>query len=131
MARRHEDRYRRKKAAIEEELERIRSVTIYPQEGINDKLKAIGTAPLKTPATLADLLKRPEVTYEDIERFFPPPQELPWQVKEQVEIQIKYEGYIKRQEQQIKQFKKILARIATFRTAQAKKQPKEEKQQDA
>lgn len=100
-------RFRLKRKLIEEEMRRLSETKIYPDPSTQDIMKAMGTSPLNKPMTLKDLLKRPEVTYEDIERFFPPPQELPWQVKEQVEIQIKYEGYIKRQEQQIKQFKKM------------------------
>ena len=100
-------RYRRKKAAIEEELERIRSVTIYPQEGINDKLKAIGTAPLKTPATLADLLKRPEITYKELAVIDGGASCIRPDVAEQVEIQIKYEGYIRRQQEQVEQVRSV------------------------
>lgn len=100
-------KFRLKRRLIEEEMRRLSETRIYPDPSTQDIMRSIGTSPLNKPMTLKDLLKRPEVSYEDIERFFPPPQELPWQVKEQIEIQIKYEGYIKRQEQQIKQFKKM------------------------
>jgi tRNA uridine 5-carboxymethylaminomethyl modification enzyme len=96
-----------KRRLIEREMERLEGTRLYPNSTTQEIMKAMNTAPISQPMTLRDLLKRPEVSYELIERFFPPPQELPWQVKEQVEIQVKYEGYIKRQEEQIRGFRKM------------------------
>ena len=65
------------------------------------------TGALKQPTSLADLLKRPELRYEHITEIAPPTETLPSAVREQVEIQIKYDGYIQRQQRQIHQFKKL------------------------
>ena len=65
------------------------------------------TGELKQPTSLADLLKRPELRYEDITHIAPPIESLPPAVQEQVEIQIKYDGYIQRQQRQIHQFKRL------------------------
>jgi len=100
-------RFSRKKRLITQEMERLQEIKLYPNPETQRIMKEIGTAPISQPMTLKDLLRRPEVSYRMIERFFPPPQEMPWQVKEQVEIQVKYEGYIRRQEEQIKQFRRM------------------------
>jgi len=100
-------RFSMKKRLIAQEMERLQEIKLYPNPETQRIMKEIGTAPISQPMTLRDLLKRPEVSYRMIERFFPPSQEIPWQVKEQVEIQVKYEGYIRRQEEQIKQFRKM------------------------
>jgi len=100
-------RFSRKKRLITQEMERLQEIKLYPNPETQRIMKEMGTAPISQPMTLKDLLRRPEVSYRMIERFFPPPQEMPWQVKEQVEIQVKYEGYIRRQEEQIKQFRRM------------------------
>jgi len=100
-------RFSMKKRLIAQEMERLQEIKLYPNPETQQIMKEMGTAPISQPMTLRDLLKRPEVSYRMIERFFPPSQEMPWQVKEQVEIQVKYEGYIRRQEEQIKQFRKM------------------------
>jgi len=100
-------RFSMKKRLIAQEMERLQEIKLYPNPETQRIMKEMGTAPISQPMTLRDLLKRPEVSYRMIERFFPPSQEIPWQVKEQVEIQVKYEGYIRRQEEQIKQFRKM------------------------
>ncbi len=101
-------RFQRKASAIETELKRLSETRLTPNAATIEKLANIAkTGELKQPTLLADLLKRPELRYADIARLVPPPGTLDSAVTEQVEIQIKYDGYIQRQQQQIHQFKKL------------------------
>ena len=96
-----------KKKQIKEEIERMNSVHVGDTKKINDFLDAHGSSELNTGATLAELIKRPELDYfmlTDIDVNRP---DLPEDVKEQVNIEIKYQGYIERQTLQVKQFKKL------------------------
>ena len=106
-----DDRYRRfeKKAAeIRAELKRLQKTLLKPTTATVENLANIlKTGELKQPTSLADLLKRPELRYEHITQIAPPIEILPSAVQEQVEIQIKYDGYIQRQQQQIHQFKRL------------------------
>ena len=105
------DRYHafeRKAAEIKTELARLQQTLLKPTTETVDNLENIlKTGALKQPTSLADLLKRPELRYEHITEIAPPTEMLPSVVKEQVEIQIKYDGYIQRQQRQIHQFKKL------------------------
>ena len=99
--------FKNKKEMIEEEINRLKKTTIKPTEEVNQLLRKFNSYSIDTGVKLADLLKRTEITYEilqpiDIER-----EDLPNEVKEEVEIQIKYEGYIKLQEEQVEKFKKL------------------------
>ncbi|MBE3597093.1 MAG: tRNA uridine-5-carboxymethylaminomethyl(34) synthesis enzyme MnmG [Hydrogenibacillus sp.] len=92
-----EARYRRfldKVRQIEAERERLLTVRLRPDAETNARLAEAGLPPLENALTLSDLLRRPDVTYDALARLFPPPEPLPKAVREQVEIQIKYEGYI-------------------------------------
>ena len=105
-----EQRYQnflKKKELIEKEKERLREVIIYPTEKVNNLLSKLHTTPLSKAINLATLLTRPEVSYSQTFSLDPNRPELPTEVTEQVEIQIKYTGYIKRQEIQVKRFKKL------------------------
>ncbi len=102
------DRFQKKAASIHAELTRLDQTRLTPNAKTIDRLSDIvETGELKQPTALADLLKRPELCYEHIARLEPSEEELPHAVKEQVEIQIKYDGYIQRQQRQIHQFKKM------------------------
>ena len=102
------DKFQKKAASIESELKRLDEIRLVPNASTVDRLAKIAeTGELKQPTLLADLLKRPELRYEHIVGLVPPPEELPHAVKEQVEIQIKYDGYIQRQQRQIHQFKRL------------------------
>ena len=99
--------FKNKKEMIEEEINRLKKTTIKPTDEVNQLLRKFNSSSIDTGVKLADLLKRTEITYEilqpiDIER-----EDLPNEVKEEVEIQIKYEGYIKLQEEQVEKFKKL------------------------
>lgn len=99
--------FKNKKEMIEEEINRLKKTTIKPTYEVNQLLRKFNSSSIDTGVKLADLLKRTEITYEilqpiDIER-----EDLPNEVKEEVEIQIKYEGYIKLQEEQVEKFKKL------------------------
>ena len=99
--------FKNKKEMIEEEINRLKKTTIKPTDEVNQLLRKFNSSSIDTGVKLADLLKRTEITYEilqpiDIER-----EDLPNEVKEEVEIQIKYEGYIKLQEEQVQKFKKL------------------------
>jgi len=100
-------RFQVKRQLIQEELERLNQTMIKPTRDVLARLKEVGIPQIKNPASLADLLKRPEVDYTQIYQITPSPQSLPKAVEEQVEIQVKYEGYIRRQSIQIEQFKKL------------------------
>jgi tRNA uridine 5-carboxymethylaminomethyl modification enzyme len=95
-----------KKASIRRELEALRSSRIKP-EIINPVLRGIGCSEIKEDTGLYQLLKRPEIRYSDIAGFLPPGNGLSPDVINQVEIQAKYNGYIKRQAEQAEKFKKI------------------------
>ncbi|MCJ7646860.1 tRNA uridine-5-carboxymethylaminomethyl(34) synthesis enzyme MnmG [bacterium] len=96
-----------KKRAIEKELARLREVKIYPDSETSEKFSERGWVAPKNPISLAELLRRPEISYSDLKLFDERIGEVPLEVAEQVEIQIKYEGYIRRQEQEVEKFKKL------------------------
>ena len=96
-----------KKRAVEKELGRLKEVKIIPDPPTNRKFSKLGCVPLRSPISLAELLRRPEISYSDLNLFDKRSGEVRSQVAEQVEIQIKYEGYIKHQEQEIEKFKKL------------------------
>jgi tRNA uridine 5-carboxymethylaminomethyl modification enzyme len=91
---------------VAEEVERLNSTLVRGTAEVNEKLVELGTAPLKQGATLAELLRRPEITYEDLAHFNILP-DLPRAVREQVEIQVKYQGYLNRQEAAIERFERM------------------------
>ena len=92
------DRFLEKKERTEREISRIRNTRIKPEK-INAALLGLGTSAIKEDVTLEQLLKRPEVSYSVISRHAPPEEELPETVGKQVEIEVKYEGYIIRQKE--------------------------------
>ncbi len=105
-----DERYKRfltKKENIEKEIERLKSKTIKPTERVNQLLTKCGTTPLSTGTKLAELLKRTELSYDLLEEIDEERPKITLQEKEEVEIQIKYEGYIKMQEMQVEKFKKL------------------------
>ncbi len=101
------DRVLRLEKAIKEEIERLGSIKIKPTSLVNTRLKEIGSSPISKPLTLAELLRRPEFDYEKLRIFDPSPRDLPEEVVEQVEIEIKYEGYIKKHMEEIKALKHL------------------------
>ncbi len=92
---------------IDKEVERVRKVNLGPSKEINEYLEQSGTDPLTTGIKLAQLVRRPQLSYEGLKPFDPNRPELPEQVKEQVELQIKYEGYIKIQLEQVESMRKL------------------------
>jgi len=105
-----EERYKallKKEESIEKEINRLKNTVIGANSKVQELLKSLNSAPLTTAVTLADLIKRPELDYEMLESIDPEREKLPDDVIEQVNINIKYEGYIKRQQTQINQFKKM------------------------
>lgn len=96
-----------KKAAVEQEKERLTRLMIKPGEHTNKVLEDIGSSPIKSGVTLAELIRRPEVGYANTAELDPERQALSDAVCEQVEVQIKYDGYIKKQIAQVEQFKKM------------------------
>ncbi|MCG7345788.1 tRNA uridine-5-carboxymethylaminomethyl(34) synthesis enzyme MnmG [Sporosarcina sp. ACRSL] len=105
-----EERYEKfllKKQQIEEEIERLRKVTIKPSEAVQEIIRESGGTELREPMKAADLLKRPEMKYEQIITVVPPEEEKSEEVAEQVEIFIKYEGYIEKSMQQVERMKKM------------------------
>ncbi len=99
-----------KKAAIEKEIERLEGLSLSPTEAMQNYLKEVESTPLSAGIRAAELLKRPQVTYEGLGAFDPDRPEICREVAEQVEISIKYEGYIKRQLSQAAQFAKLEAK---------------------
>ncbi|SDF54243.1 tRNA uridine-5-carboxymethylaminomethyl(34) synthesis enzyme MnmG [Sporolituus thermophilus] len=106
-----DERYKRfceKRDAIERTLTYLKNTPVTPSPQVQAKLAAMGSAELRTGATLYDLLKRTEITYELLGEHFVVP-ELPAAVREQVEIAVKYEGYIKKQIEQVERAAKLEA----------------------
>ena len=102
-----EEKYR----AVEKEIARLEAKGVPGSPALNAMLATRGSAPVENSARLADLLRRPQVTYADIAPFDPERPELPAAVTEAVEIQVKYAGYLARQQKQVEEFKKEEARL--------------------
>ncbi|PEX92792.1 tRNA uridine-5-carboxymethylaminomethyl(34) synthesis enzyme MnmG [Bacillus cereus] len=105
-----EDRYERftnKKLQIEQEKERLGSIIIKPRPEVQELIRSIGGSELKDGIRASDLLRRPEMSYEHIHLLVPSEVELSDEITEQVEIQIKYEGYIEKSLQQVERMKKM------------------------
>ena len=101
------DKFLQKKDAIRKEIERIRATAVRPTEEVNELLVNLGSSPLNTGCKLADLLKRSELNYNNLAPIDKKRKPLPRSVVEEAEIQIKYEGYIKLQQEQIDEFKQL------------------------
>lgn len=105
-----EERYKHlleKKNMIEKEISRLKSIVIGGSDPVNDKLAQMNSTPINNGTSLADLIRRPELNYDMIADFDPDRQPLPREVIEQVNINIKYEGYISRELKQVEHFKKL------------------------
>ncbi len=98
------EQYKEKQASVAQEITRLRKIWIKPGAEVNALLLKKGTVALSTEASLDQLLKRPELGYPEIEQISPPEQKLEAAAGEQVEIQVKYEGYIQRQLEQVERF---------------------------
>ena len=97
--------------AVEREIRRLESNGVPASQELNDMLEAKQTARVENSARLADLLRRPQVSYADIAPFDAGRPELPLAVTEEVEIQVKYAGYLARQLKQVEEFKKEESRL--------------------
>ena len=109
-----EERYKKflnKKENIAKEIDRLKNLVVKPTEEVNNLLVKCGTTELSTGTKMAELLKRTELSYEDLKEIDSNRPNLSEQEKEEVEIQIKYEGYIKMQEAQVEKFKKIESKL--------------------
>ena len=99
-----------KYAAVDAELRRLERTHIAPSDKINALLTERGTAAISTGSSLADLIRRPQISYADLAPFDAERRELPRAVTEQAEISLKYEGYIKRQLKQVEEFSRLESR---------------------
>ncbi len=104
------EKLQRKLDGTEEELRRLEKVVLPPSEALNSLLVSRETSPVTTGVRAIDLLKRPQIGYGDLAAFDPERPEVPHEVAEQVEIRLKYEGYIRRQLQQVEQMRKLETR---------------------
>ena len=105
-----EERYQKllkKEEMIEKEIERVEHTNVGTTEAVQALLESYESTPLTSGTTLAELIRRPELSYEKIAPIDKHREELPYDVKEQVDINIKYDGYIKRQMRQVEHFKKL------------------------
>ena len=105
-----EERYQnllKKEEQIQKEIERVESVHVGTTKEVQELLESCGSTPLVSGASLAELIRRPELSYEILASVDKMRPELKYDVAEQVNINIKYEGYIKRQKKQVEQFKKL------------------------
>ncbi len=107
ISRERYERVQAKYAAVEEEQQRLEKVYLSPSEELNAMLTARGTAPLHSGASLADLIRRPQISYRDLAPFDTARPPLPHAVGESAEIRIKYAGYIRRSLRQVEDFRKM------------------------
>jgi tRNA uridine 5-carboxymethylaminomethyl modification enzyme len=97
----------KKKEAIESLTERVSRWIVTPTEENNDRLRAMGTSPVKRATSLREILKRPEVRFLDLVQCYADLSDFDREARDQVEVQIKYEGYLMRQREQIERFKRL------------------------
>ena len=98
-----------KEKLIQQEIQRVEHTNIGNTSEVQSLLESYNSTPLKSGTSLAELIRRPELSYEAIAPLDKERPELPWDVQEQVDINIKYEGYIRRQLKQVEQFKELEA----------------------
>ncbi len=103
------DKFLEKKEMIEKEIERLKNTYLPPSEAVLKYLESRNSTAIKSGIQVTELLRRPEISYESLSEVCELP-ELPRAVREQVEVAVKYEGYIKRQMQQVEQYKKLEGR---------------------
>ena len=104
-------KFEEKEKNIQKEIERLKNLVVKPTDKVNSFLEKCGTSALTTGTKMAELLKRPEITYKVLREI---DEEMPFLTKqeaEEVEIQLKYEGYIKMQEAQVEKFKKLETKL--------------------
>ncbi len=99
-----------KQKTINEEVARLKTISIGAGKATQAVLEKYGSTPLNTAATLDELIRRPELDYEKVKELDPEYKELPEDIINQINIEIKYEGYIKRQEKQVENFKRVEVR---------------------
>lgn len=101
------EKFNKKMELIKQERERLKKVVIKPNNDLNEILVSRGTTEMTTGVKAEELIRRPQISYNDIAQFDETRPKLPYDVIEQVEIQIKYEGYIKKQLSQVKEMRKL------------------------
>ncbi|MBW1707781.1 MAG: tRNA uridine-5-carboxymethylaminomethyl(34) synthesis enzyme MnmG, partial [Deltaproteobacteria bacterium] len=101
------DRFCKKRDAVEELFASLKGTKLKPKPGVQDRLKELGTAPIKTSTSLEQLLKRPEILFEHLSVFDAELSKTEVQVAEEIETRIKYAGYIDRQERQVEKLKRM------------------------
>ena len=104
------EKLRQKEKMIDEEISRIKSVHVGASKEVQELMEELGSTPLASGMMLDELIRRPELTYAMVAPIDPERPQLPDEVTEQVNIELKYEGYIRRQLKQVEQFKKTEAR---------------------
>ena len=109
-----EERYQQflqKVEAIDQEIERLKKTTISPSEQLNELLVSRETSPMTTGQRETELIRRPQLSYDDLAPFDPDRPELSREMREQIEIEIKYEGYIKKQLSQVEEMRKMESKL--------------------
>lgn len=101
------EKVKKKEKAIEEEIERLNKTKLNPSEEVNDILKKMGTSRIYKPYSLSDILRRPEIDYNTLIKYYPSPVELSGEEKEEVEIEIKYEGYMREERRMVEMFSQM------------------------
>ena len=104
------EKVQQKYQAVQQEIDRISAVGIAPSDALNGFLAGKNSSPVKAGCKLIDLLRRPELSYADLARFDPERPALPAVIREQVEIRVKYAGYIDRQQKDVEQYRKLQSR---------------------
>jgi tRNA uridine 5-carboxymethylaminomethyl modification enzyme len=100
-----------KRCRVQAELKRLKATNISPINGTTEILANFGLEPLSTGVNSLQFLRRPDVSYEVIAALFPPPEPLPQAVTEQVSIEVKYEGYIAKQQQHIERVRRLEGKV--------------------
>ena len=96
-----------KREKLQRAMERLGKTILHPSAGVNDRLRELGSSPIKNPTSLSELLRRPEILFRHLPLFDPAFASTEEDVDEEVEIQIKYEGYLRRQEEQVDKMRKL------------------------
>lgn len=104
------EKVRRKYEQVQQEIDRVAAVGVAPSDALNGFLAGKNSSPVKAGCKLIDLLRRPELSYADLACFDPDRPALPAVIREQVEIRVKYAGYIDRQQRDVEQYRKLQSR---------------------